>query len=247
MRRIACAVLVLLIPGRPAHAQADTQLWAEITLSWIKSHQFTYGLDVEPKVLVWAPEGDPGWATLDLTPSIEYSHGLWLDVLGELLVGRTRQTDDLDSTELTPRIGMRLHLFSNLRNELTKEKHPKRRLVVKDLIRIEWRNLYYSTDKPDSSALRLRNRVEMSFAITRPRVTDDGATYVLSDVEWFWSDQDPDERYASKQRIRAGLGYRHGFAWRFEALYIWNRSRNTLDEGFTTADNIVDFRMKRVW
>ena len=37
------------------------------------------------------------------------------------------------------------------------------------------------------------------------------------------------------------------FAWRFEALYIWNRSRNTIDEGFTTSDNIIDFRVKRVW
>ena len=58
---------------------------------------------------------------------------------------------------------------------------------------------------------------------------------------------DPDERYANKQRMRTGLGYRRSFAWRFEALYIWNRSRNSLENGFTTSDNIIDVKVKRVW
>ena len=91
------------------------------------------------------------------------------------------------------------------------------------------------------------NRLELSYSITRPRITDDGATYLLADVEWFWPLEDPDERYANRQRIRTGLGFRRNVAWRFEALYIWNRSRNTIDEGFTTSDNIIDFRVKRVW
>src|SRR5215203_6817833 len=76
-----------------------------------------------------------------------------LDVLNELLVGRTKQTDDLDSTEVTPRLGSRLHLLSNLRTSLEKEERPKKRLVLRDLARVEWRNLYYSTDKPDSSTV----------------------------------------------------------------------------------------------
>ena len=148
LRLLVPAVLSLLLPCAAA-AQADTQLWTEFKFNWIKSRQLTLGVDAEPKVLIWAPAGDPGWATLDVTPSLEYSRGEWFDMVGELLVGRTRQTDDLDSTEVTPRIGFRLHLLSNLREELVKEKRPKRRLVIRDLIRLEWRNLYYSTDKPE--------------------------------------------------------------------------------------------------
>jgi hypothetical protein len=71
-----------------------------------------------------------------------------------------------------------------LENDFLKEKLPKRRLVIRDFIRLEWRNLYYSSDKPDSSSLRLRNRVEMSYPMTRRRLTDDGATYVTGDAEW---------------------------------------------------------------
>ena len=81
--------------------------------------------------------------------------------------------------------------------------------------------------------------------LDKPKLSDDGARYVLADWEWFIPLGDPAERFANKQRIRAGLGYRRSRAWRFEALYIWNRSRNTIEDGFATNDNIVDVRIKR--
>ena len=203
---------LLLVSPLTSAAEADepqVQIWGNLTLDWIKSHQLTFGVDIEPKVLVSKPSDDPGWATLDVTPSLEYSRGNWFDMIGETLVARTKQTDEENSTEITPRIGFRFHILSNLENDFLKEKLPKRRLVVRDLIRLEWRNLYYSTDKPNSSSLRLRNRVEMSYPMNRRRLTDDGATYVTGDAEWFWTEEDPDERYASKQRVRVGIGHRH--------------------------------------
>jgi hypothetical protein len=69
----------------------------------------------------------------------------------------------------------------------------------------------------------------------------------LTDWEWFIPISDPEERFASRQRIRAGFTYRHNVRWRFAALYIWNRSRDTKAESFTTAENIVDVQVKRVW
>jgi hypothetical protein len=242
------ALAALLLLPCAAQAQTDTQLWANFTLDWITSHRITIGVDVEPKVLVSkAHDDDPDWSTLDVTPSLEYNHGGWLDVVGEMLVGRTEQSDDLNSTEVTPRIGLRLHLLSNLRQEIVKERRPKRRLVLRNLARVEWRNLYYSTDKPDSSTVRFRTRFETLWPINRGKITDDGATYVNADWEWFIPVDEPAERFASRQRIRAGLGYRRTFAWRFEAMYVWNRSRDTLDKPFTTTDHVIDLTMKRAW
>jgi hypothetical protein len=246
LRTLVLTALTFLMP-RAVHAQTDTQLWANFKFDWIKSHQVTIAVDAEPKVSLSEPAGDPDWATLDVTPSLEYRHGEWFDMVGELLVGRTRQTDDLSSTELTPRIGFRLHLLSNLREDLLKERRPTRRLVLRDLLRVEWRNLYYSTDKPDSSTVRLRNRVETLWPINRPRITDNGASYLMADWEWFIPVDDPAERFANRQRIRAGMGYRHSFAWRFEGVFVWNRSRNTIDEPFSTTDYAIDLTMKRVW
>jgi hypothetical protein len=240
-------LLVGILTSPVAADQPEFQLWGNVTLDWIQSHQLTLGVDIEPKVLVSKPSDDPGWATLDVTPSVEYTRGAWFDTVGELLVARTRQTDDLNSTEITPRVGFRFHILSNLENDFLKEKLPKRRLVVRDLIRLEWRNLYYSTGKPDSSSVRLRNRVEMSYPMTGRRLTDDGATYVTGDAEWFWTEEDPDERFASKQRVRVGIGHRQSRSWRMKALFIWDRSRNTAADGFTTSDYAVDLRVRHVW
>ena len=187
-RRHLMALAVVLgalgVP-RESRAQADLQAWGNLTVDWIKSHRVTIGVKVEPKVLVSDPDDEPGWATVDVTPSVEYARGEWFDMVGEMLVGRTNQTDDLDSTEVTPRIGLRLHLVSNLRQAIVKERRPMRRLVIRDLLRLEWRNLYYSTDKPDSSTVRLRNRLESLWPLNRSRITDDGVTYLNADWEWF--------------------------------------------------------------
>jgi hypothetical protein len=248
--RLLGAISLVLVVFLPSFVEADgpeVQLWGNLTLDWIKSHRSTFGVDLEPKVLVSKPSDDPGWATLDVTPSFEYSRGNWFDMIGETLVARTKQTDDENSTEITPRVGFRFHILSNLENDFLKEQLPKRRLVIRNLIRLEWRNLYYSTDKPDSSSLRLRNRVEMSYPMNRRRLTDDGATYVTGDAEWFWTEDDPDERYASKQRVRVGIGHRHSRPWRVEGLFIWDRSRHAATDGFTTSDYALDVRVRRVW
>lgn len=83
--------------------------------------------------------------------------------------------------------------------------------------------------------------------LNKERLTDDGARYLVSDWEWFIPLSDQEERFANKQRIRAGLGYRRSFKWRFEAIYIWTRSRNSLEDGFNTSGNMINVRVKRVF
>ena len=67
---------------------------------------------------------------------------------------------------------------------------------------------------------------------------------MIADWEWFIPLGEPDERFASRQRIRAGFGYRHDARWKVEAHYIWGRSRDTADTGFTTSDNIISLGVK---
>jgi hypothetical protein len=83
--------------------------------------------------------------------------------------------------------------------------------------------------------------------INKERITDDGAWYWLADWEWFVPLDDPEERFASRQRIRGGIGYRRSFKWRYELLYVRTRSRNTIDEAFSTSENIIDVRVKRLF
>jgi hypothetical protein len=84
-------------------------------------------------------------------------------------------------------------------------------------------------------------------ALNKEKTTDDDARYLLADWEWFVPLGEPEERFANRQRIRTGFGYRRSFAWRFEALYMWTRSRDTIEEGFKTTENIIDIRVRRVF
>jgi hypothetical protein len=231
-----------------AHAQATTQLWGNLTFNWVKSDRLVYELDFEPKGLLDAPEGDPDWRNLDVTPNVEYSPKGWLDLVADTTIGWTKQTDDVNTTEVTPRMGVRLHLFSRAQRFHALERAPNRRIVVRDLVRVESRNFFYSSGETESdSTVRFRNRLEFLVPLNKERITDDGARYLLADWEWFIPLDDPDERFATRQRIRTGLGYRRSFKWRYEVLYIWTRSRNTIDEGFGTTENILDVRVKRVF
>ena len=101
-----------LIVSAPGHTQTNFQRCGNVALDWVKSDRLVYELDFEPKVLLAAPEGEPGWRNLDLTPNVEYSPKHWLDLVSEAVVGYTKQTDDVNSFEVTPRVGVRFHFLS---------------------------------------------------------------------------------------------------------------------------------------
>lgn len=253
--RLAASVCCAIVTAAPAaFAQTNLQLWGNVTLDWVKSARLVYELDLEPKVLVAAPEGEPGWRNLDLTPNVEYSAKPWLDLVGEATVGYTHQTDDVNSIEVTPRVGLRFHIFSR-RVPTTggvigvRELPPARRIVIRDLVRFESRNFFYTGDagEPNSFTARFRNRLEFLVALNKSELSDDGARYFLADWEWFVPLGEPAERFANKQRIRTGFGFRRSFSWRFEILYMWTRSRDTAQEGFKTNDNSINVRLKRVF
>ena len=240
------AIAVTLAVPCEIHAQPNTQLWANFQLDWIKTHHWSFGLDAEPKVLVTHPSSDPGWATIDVTPSVEYARGEWVDVVGSLKTGRTYQTNDLDSTEVTPGIGIRLHLLSNLDKEIFTERHPKHRLVLRDLLKVQWRNLYYSTDKPDAHTIRVSNEFSAVWPFNRSKITEDGAWSAAAAWTLYLGD-DAGERYADQQKVIGGVGHRRSRAWTFAAMVAWDEARNTLDEPYSTSYYALDLTMKRTW
>jgi hypothetical protein len=246
---IAIVAVAWLTDVSPAAAQINTQLWGNLTLNWLESPRLTLELDIEPKVLLTKPPDDPGWANIDLSPNAEYAWKPWLDLVAEGTVGVTQQTDDVRTIEVSPRVGVRFHLFSrDLINLGVRREHlPRRRLVVRDLVRVEWRNMFNSGTQPDEFSARFRNRLELQFPLTRATMAEDGVRYLLVDWEWFVPMTDVEERFANRQRVRTGLGYRRNEHWRFELIYAWTRSRATIEDDFATADNIINVRVKHVF
>ena len=179
-----------------------------------------------------------------MTPAVEYYPNRWMDVVGETAIARTRQSNELSSVEVTPRLGVRLHLLSNLRT-MRPGPRPLGRVSVANLSRVEWRNFWYSDDTPASHESRFRNRIELKVRLNHEELSRDKTAFLIADFEFFVPlSDDVSERFATKRRTRMGLGYRRDSKWRFELLFIRDGTRTTDAGRFAVAANIVDFRTK---
>ena len=230
MRSRWCVVGLTCLLASPsvAAAQAEKQFWVTGAIDWLATERLTYEVEVEPKT-------NP--ATVDVTPEIEYTAVAWADLLAEVDFKSQTGTD----SSATPRIGVHLHILSRLlraraRRGADREKPPLRRVVVGTLLRLEYSNPTW----------RLRDRFELAYPVNRHRTTDNGAIYLRGDSELFMPlDRASDEALVSQVRLRAGLGYRPSFAWRFEALYIWNGTRHADSGPLVPDSHAIDIRINR--
>ena len=231
-----------VVAAQEEEQEASAQLWGNLVLDFPKGDRFLLELDAQPKVQF---AGADTWRNLDVTSVVEYYPNRWLDLVGEATFGKTRQSNDVSSVEVTPKLGVRFHFLSNFRTML--ERQPLGRVAVSDLIRFEWRNFWYS-DGGSSHETRLRNRIAIKVALNHAELSRDNALYWMADFEFFvpLSDDVP-ERFAAKRRIRTGLGFRRSHRWRLEVLYVREGARDTLDEEFDTAANIVNVKLKIIF
>jgi hypothetical protein len=247
--RARCVAVLLLILGMGAAAEAwaqertSTQLWANLTLGHPRSERLYLELDFEPKIQL---SGGEGWRNLDATPLVEFYPADWLDLTAEATVGFTHQLSGLNTFEVTPRIGVRVHLFQTAWGHLPHpERLPASRLGLGNLLRLESRHFWYSGDQGSSHEWRLRNRAEAKLALNHDSLSQDGTLYLIADAEFYFplGDELP-ERFSTKFRGRAGLGYRIDYRMRLEFLYIRDNSRSTHEEDFEKDADIFDFRLK---
>jgi len=236
-----------LVAAAPAIAQTSgssgtsDQIWATVLLDYPHGKDSLFELNIEPKTQI--SDGDK-WRSLAVTPLVEYYPIKWLDVEGELHLVWTHEFEGTNSREVTPRLGFRMNLLSNLR-----ERAPFGglfdRIRLATLIRFEYRNLSYSDGSPSTHQWRFRARLESKLGITDADLSKDGTLYAAADVEVYVPfGADVSERFASKLRSRMGLGYRFNYQWRAEILYIRDANRKTKDDPFATSANAVDMRVK---
>jgi hypothetical protein len=237
-----------LLAATPTIAQTSgssgtsTQIWGDTVLDYPHGKDSLFELSIEPKTQV---SGEGSWRSLELTPLVEYYPLHWLDLEGELLVSRTHQSESSNTTEITPRLGFRVNLFSNLREREGPVGALFDRVRLATLIRFEYRNISYSDGSPSSHQWRFRARLESKVGITDKDLSRDGTLYAAADVEYYVTlSGDASERFASKLRARVGLGYRFNYQWRAEILYVRDENRKTQDDPFATSTNAADFKVK---
>jgi hypothetical protein len=177
---------------------------------------------------------EPRWKALAFQLTPEYALSPRIDLMASVLYESTLQYEMLSTRELREMIGTRIHLT------------PFSRVLVRLLVRLEQRNLYYLETDEVQQSTRSRLRLESQIPLNKPTMfAGDKLWYLLVDAEVFGAvDQQVDERFANKFRFRLGAGYRLNYAWRFEFVYTLQTSRNTIAGDFDTMDNIFRFRVK---
>lgn len=209
----------------------SSQLWNEYMLnypfanSWNVEFASTYSTVLET----------PKWRSLDFQVTPEYSISQHVDVMGALYGGQTFQNQSLSTFEIREMLGTRIHFT------------PNKRILTRLLIRFEQRNqLNQETDVWQHST-RSRLRAESVIPLNKPTMgSGDKLWYAIADVESFFvMDQDVQERFANRLRVRAGIGYRINYSIRLELMYTLQQSKNILDGNFETTDNIFRIRVKQ--
>ena len=228
--------------------ETSKQIWANLILSRPKSEKLYFEYDIEGARQV---SGGEPWRYLYGTGLAEYYPSDFLDLTAELSTGYTQMSRDEDSFEATVRLGVRLHLITQIFNSsLIKEIRPERmsgkKVGISFLSRIERRNFWYTGDRPSSDDLRWRNRLEFKLALNEPNLSTDGVWYTMADGEYFIpvGDDKASERFATKFRLRLGLGYRHSYKWRFEVVAMRDEAKESLEDEIEVDAYILDLRLK---
>lgn len=239
-------ILLLALPMGASAQDASGQVWGDLRLLFPqKNDDWLLYVNVGPKLQV---SGDERWAKVFVDPSAEYSAMNLVDLLGDLSLSYTVQNDDVETLELVPRIGARLHLISDIRDVQPAGRFAKR-VGLGTEVRLEHRHYWYygsGATEPYSNDWRLRIRLGTRVGLNHADRSRPGTWYLFADAEAFvpLNDQNP-ETFATKWRFRVGPGIVVDHAWHFELLYIRDISRNTMQEEFENSVNAIDLRAKR--
>jgi hypothetical protein len=116
-----------------------------------------------------------------------------------------------------------------------------RRLVFTHRLRFEERVTEF---EGWAFAMRLRYRLDTKIPLNKYTL-EPGAFYVPLAIEFFadFLEETP-EFFAKRNRASIGLGYVMNKNWTLDLRLHRQRSRSTIEEGFTRSGNVIDFSIK---
>ena len=239
--KLLVAILLSIIVLQ-AEDSISKQIWANYILGYPQSEKLYFELDFEPKAQT---DGALKWRNLDVTALLEYYPNSWIDLTAEIVSGYTKDSEHVKTFEVSPRLGVRIHIFGNLREYIpTYDLFSLNRFSLATLFRYEYRTLSYS-DKSTDHQSRFRVRIETKTAFNNKRFTDDDTYYMFADLEQYFDFGDEvKEVFSNKTRFRIGPGYTYNKKHRFEILAIYDYARDTFEGDARQDALIINFRYK---
>lgn len=197
------------------------------------NYPFANSFNIENAFVYSTLLNTPRWRSFDYSPTLEYSVTSNIDIMLGATFSYTDQTEDYNTFEVRPVLGSRIHIT------------PNQRILTRVLVRMEQRNFKNLDTREWDTSLRSRIRAEMLVPINKKSSYEDKLLYGIADAEWFFTvDNDVNERFSNRFRLRTGVGYRLSYSSRFEFIYMMQQSKNAITDSFYTSDNVFRFRYK---
>lgn len=173
-------------------------------------------------------DSENNWSSWIGTAGIDYLLIPNLELKGALKGLSTNENDTLSRRELRPVIGAKLDFLN------------RGRFIFYNHLKLEWRQLYFSTPELNSGSLRIRNQLGMAMALTQKSPSMNKSLNLILSAEAFFVKQDNEkERFSNRVRLECGLSYRLNDQWKLMTSYYRQRSRNQIGESFTSQENIL--------
>lgn len=223
---------IVCLTGMPRSASAqstNSQLWFEYMLNY----PFANSFNLENTLTYSELLNSPKWRAVDYSPTLEFSLFNFVDLLAGGTLSYTSQLEDYDTFEARLMVGTRIHFT------------PNRRILSRLQVRFEQRNFKNLETETWETVYRPRARAEFLIPINKKAYFEDKLWYGIADAELlFATDDDVQERFANRFRLRIGIGYRLSYTTRFEFIYMLQESKNGIAESFQSTDNVLRFRFK---
>ncbi|MEJ1238269.1 DUF2490 domain-containing protein [Chryseolinea sp. T2] len=229
MIRLVCAASTLGLLTRETKAQGQ-QLWLDYQVDYPFANQYLFEVTTSYQTNAWSSND---WRNYSITPTFEWQRFEFLDFLFNVPIAYTVQTEDFNSFELDPSVGVRYHITQNKRitSRLIFKLEER---VFRDIEQDEW-----------ETSNRMRLKGEILISLNGPNLFQDNLWWTILDYEEFFvTDQQVDERFANRRRGRLGLGYRLDYRNRFELIYTLQSSRDEIGGDYSRLDNVLQLRYK---
>lgn len=208
------------------------QLWFDFMTLYPMNNGIIYSANIGPRSLI---NEENGWRSFEMNNSFFYNVvGPWLDVGAGLYLDYTAESNtvDISTFELRPWAALRFDFFRN----------TKFWLLINN--RWEQRHMFYFGDESKNTSYRYRIRPDLTYSVNKPNFWNDNLLYLTLNCELFYPfNENPDERFANFFVIRAGIGYRHTYNWRYHLVVQEQFAKNTINDQFNSASLILNLRL----
>lgn len=211
--------------GQLYNDRVDFQTWSDITLTYFKTQKFSFGGDTGLRGVISSKD----WNLFYIRPTLNYTLSPFFKVSGGIgsfntinkKIGNTYEIRFFQDAHVSwPDIGW---------------------IDFYHRFRFEERFFFYENIDND---LYIRGRYLIRARTANFRLIGKSKSFYIKGMwELFIPfDKSAVELFINNQRFYAAIGQRTSDRFRYEIFYIWQKSRELVEDGFETSENIVRLR-----